>query len=294
MNIKTIIKKIFTVTAGTFLYSMGATAQSKSEATIELSYLKKADGSKSASAMVKAKNNKEKFVSAKNAPVNFYVLEKDGLKLVKSVKTDSKGLAIVSLQNDLPLDDSLYFTIVAKIENDSLYEDVEEKVHYKDANLAINLNPNDTARLLTARVTETDKDGKEIPVKDAELKVYVQRMFGMMPAIEENAIITDENGEATFAFPKNIPGDTTGRITVAARLENNGQFGNVEKTANASWGVILAKEKDPFPRALWEPYAPLPLIITVSTLFGGVWCVYFFIFYQMHKIKREKSIQQST
>ncbi|HLF45710.1 MAG TPA: hypothetical protein VI548_04765 [Chitinophagaceae bacterium] len=289
MNIKTIIKKTFTTVAGTALYCVAATAQGKSEATIELSYLKKADMSKSASAVVKAKNKEEKFVSAKNARVNFYVLDKNELRLIKSADTDDNGVAVVSLQKDLPLDDSLYFTIVAKIENDSLYEDAEEKVHYKDAILTINLNPQDTARLITARVTETAKDGTAMPVKDAELKIYVLRMFGIMPASEENSITTNENGEAIFVFPESIPGDTSGLITVAARMENNELFGNLENKANTSWGIVLEKEIDPFPRALWEPYAPLPLIITVSALFGGVWCVYFFIFYQMWKIKKEKT-----
>jgi len=288
MNIKTIIKKALTVIAGIVVYSAGATAQGKSEATIEFSYLKKADMSKSASAIVKAKNKEEKFVSAKNVLVNFYVLNKTGLQLIKSVKTDYKGVAVISLQNDLPLDDSLYFTIVAKIENDSLYEDVEEKVHLKDAALTINLDLKDTARLITSILTEKGKDGNEKPVRDAELKIYVQRMFGDMPATDENKITTDENGEAIFTFPKNIKGDTTGQITVVAKLENNEQFGNVETKANASWGIILEKEKDPFPRALWEPYAPIPLVITISTLFGGVWCVYFYIFYQMYKINNAK------
>lgn len=296
MNINTIIEKAFTAAAGTVLYCVAATAQDKSEATIELSYLKKADMSKSASAVVKAKNKEEKFVSAKNARINFYVLDKNGLQLIKSANTDDKGEAVVSLQNDMPLDDSLYFTIVAKIQNDSLYEDVEEKVHYKDAGLTINLNLKDSARLITAMLTEKGKDGNEKPVKDAELKISVQRMFGKMPATEDNSITTDENGEATFVFPENIKGDGTGEVTIVAKLENNEQFGNIETEAKALWGIILKKEKDPFPRALWEPYAPIPLIITVSALFGGVWCVYFFIFYQMRKIKKEKPeiIEQPT
>ncbi|TAL40860.1 MAG: hypothetical protein EPN92_13910 [Chitinophagaceae bacterium] len=296
MNINTILKKTFATVASTALYCFAATAQGKSEATIELSYLKKADMSKSVSAVVKAKNKEEKFVSAKNARVDFYVLDKNELQLIKSTNTNEKGLAVVSLQNDLPLDDSLYFTIVAKIQNHSLYEDVEEKVHYKDAGLTINLNLKDTARLITVMVTEKGKEGNDRPVKDTELKIYVKRMFGKMPATEDNSITTDGNGEATFVFPKNIKGDGAGQVTVVAKLENNEQFGNIETEANTSWGIILEKEKDPFPRALWEPYAPIPLIITVSALFGGVWCIYFFIFYQMRKIKKEKTeiIQQPT
>ncbi|HCN85051.1 MAG TPA: hypothetical protein DIT07_15755, partial [Sphingobacteriaceae bacterium] len=252
-----------------------------------LSYYKKADMSKTAVAVITAKNKDGKFVPAKNARVNFYVIHDKEQALLKSVNTDNKGLAVIELQKSLPLGEDLSFTIVAKIENDKLYEDAEEQVHYKDANLTLNLNPHDTTHLVTAKVTEIGKDGKEISVKGAELKFYVQRLFGMMPAAEENTISTDEKGEASFAFPKNIPGDSAGVITVAARMEDNELFGNVENKATTSWGTALAIEKDPFPRALWEPYAPLPLVIILAMIFGGVWCTYFFIFFQLRKIKKE-------
>jgi hypothetical protein len=289
-----IIKRTSLAIAITGLFCGIATAQDqsqsqgKSEATIELSYYKKADMSKTAVAVIKAKNNDGKFVPAKNARVNFYAMHDKEQQLLKSANTDNKGQAVIVLQKDLPLDTDLSFTIVAKIENDTLYEDAEEQMHYKDANLTLNLNPHDTARLVTAKVTEIGKDGKEIPVKGAELKFYVQRLFGIMPAAEDNTISTDEKGEASFAFPKNIPGDTAGVITVAARMEDNEQFGNTENKATASWGTVLAVDKDPFPRALWEPYAPLPLVITISTLFGVVWFIYFFIFFQLRKIKKEQ------
>src|SRR5665647_2520573 len=264
--------------------------QGKSEAAIELSCYKKADMSKIAVAVITAKNKDGKFVPAKNARVNFYVMHDKEQQFLKSANTDNKGQAVIVLQKDLPLNDDYSFTIVAKIENNNLYGDAEEQVHYKDANLTLNLNPHDTARLVIANVTETGKAGEEIPVKGAEIKFYVQRLFGIMPALEDNTFSTDEKGEVSFAFPKNIPGDTAGVITILARMDDNEQFGNVENKATESWGTALAVEKDPFPRALWEPYAPLPLVITISTLFGMVWFIYFFIFYQLRKISKEKQL----
>jgi len=263
--------------------------QDKSEATIELSYYKKADKNKTAVAVIKVKNNNGKFVPAKNARVNFYVTHDKEQQLLKSVNTDNKGKAVIVLPQDLPLNEDLSFTIVAKIESDNLYEDTEEKMHYKEANLILNLNPKDTARILTARVIEIGKDGKELPVKDAEIKFYVQRLFGIMPAGEGNTIKTDEKGEASFAFPKNIPGDSDGVITLAARMEDNEQFGNVENKVNTSWGTPLVIDRDTSQRALWEPHAPLPLIIIISTIFGGVWFTYLFIFIQLRKIKKENN-----
>ncbi|TAL68380.1 MAG: hypothetical protein EPN88_07160 [Bacteroidetes bacterium] len=300
MKINSIIKRTFLAIAITGLFCGFALAQEqspsqdKSEATIELSYYKKADMSKTVVAVIKAKNTDGKFVPAQNARVNFYVMHEKEQQLLKRVNTDSKGQAIIALLKDLPLDENRFFTIVAKIENDSLYEDTEEQVHYKDANLTLNLNPHDTTRLATAKVTEIGKDGKEIPVKGAEVKFYVQRLFGIMPAAEDNAIETDEKGDASFAFPGNIPGDTAGVLTVAVRMLDNEKFGNVENKAVTSWGTVLASERDPFPRALWEPYAPLPLVITISSLFGGVWFTYFFIFFHLRKIKKEEQLTKSN
>lgn len=292
MKMNSIIKRAaLAITFAGLFYSIvtaqdQSQTQGKNEATIQLSYYKKADMSKIAVAIIKKKED-GKFVFAKDAKVDFYVIHNNEQRLLKSVNTDNKGQAAIMLQKDLPIDDSLYFTIVAKIENDPLYEDAMDQIHYKDASLTLNLNPQDTARLVTAKVTEIGKDGKEIPVKGAELKFYVQRLFGFMRASEDNTISTDENGEASFAFPKNIPGDTAGIITIAARVEDNEQFGNVEKKTTESWGIALAVDKNPFPRALWESSAPLPLVITISTLFGGVWFTYFFIFFQLRKIKKE-------
>jgi hypothetical protein len=261
-------------------------AKGKSEITVDLSYFKKADNSRYAIALIK-KNEDGKFVFAKNTKVDFYAVHDKQQELLKSVNTDNHGKAVIQILKDLPLDDSLYFTILAKIENNELYEDANDQVHHKDANLAMTLDPLDTSRLVTAKVTETGKNGEIKPVIGAEVKFYVQRLFGLMPVAEENGVVTDEKGEASFSYPKMMPGDTAGIITLAARIEGNEHFGNLENKTTQSWGAILPIIKEPFPRALFEPHAPLPLVITISTLFGGVWLVYFFVFYQMRKIKEE-------
>ncbi len=294
MKTNSIIKKsaLAIIFAGLFHIFINAQNQAqgtnKSQSTIDLSYYKKADKSKIAVALVTAQNKDGKFVPVKNVRVNFYSLRNKEEQLLNNAITNSKGQATVSIQKELPLDDSLYFTIEAKIENDSFYKDAQEQMHYKDVNLTLNLNPKDTTKTLVAKITEMSRDGKEVPVKNAEVKFYVRRLFGTMPAAEDNAITTDDNGEASFAYPKSIPGDTLGNIRLVAKMEDNKQFGNVENNTPAPWGKVLVLENNPFPRALWEPYAPLPLVITISTLFGGVWFTYFFIFNQLRRIRKEK------
>ena len=263
-------------------------AKEKSEATIGLSYYKKSDGTRTATALIKTKNKEHKFAPARNAKVNFYAAQEKTQKLLQSVNTNMKGEAILVIGKDFPLEEDKSFTIVAKIENDPLYEDAEEKVHLRDVNLTLSLNAADTGRLATARITEMDKDGNMVPVKGVELKFYVQRMFGTMPAGEGFTVSTDEKGEASFSFPKTIPGNSEGIITAMAKVEDNDQFGNIETGNSVKWGTVLAVDPNPFPRALWEPYAPLPLVLTICILFGGVWSTYAFIFIQIRKIKTEK------
>jgi hypothetical protein len=287
MKIKRLVLPLAILFSGLAIAQDPAKSSEKREATIQLAYYKKADMTRTAVATVKARDKEGKFASTKNARVSFYVTQDKNLQLLQKVVTNAKGQATILLQGNLPVDTGRFFTITAKIENDSLYEDAEEKVRYKDVNLTLTLNPKDTAQNASVLVTQTGKDGKEVPVKDVDVKFYVQRLFGNMPAADDYTVTTDENGTATFKYPKGIPGDTLGNLNVVARIEDNDKFGNIESKTNATWGAPLIVDKDPFPRALWEPYAPFPLVITISILFGGVWITYFIIFSQMVKIKKE-------
>jgi len=274
MKLNHIIKSLAIAITISGSFCLSAIAQdmstAKCETTIELSYYKKPDLTKIAVAVVKVRTNK-KFVPAKNAKVNFYVKVDKELQLLTTTNTDNKGKAIIKLPKELPLDENRAFTIYAKIEKDQMYEDVDEHIRYKEANLSLNLNPFDTAHVVVAKVTEIGKDGKEIPVKDTEVKFYVQRLFGLMPADDDNTVKTNEKGEASFAYPKDIPGDTASVMVVAAKVEDNDQFGNVENKASTTWGTTLAIDANPTTRALWEPKAPLPLILTITLIFSGVW-----------------------
>ena len=264
----------------------------KKEATIQLAFYKKADQTKTAVAIVKARNKAGKFAAAKNISISFYATQDKNLQLLTKVNTNLVGKATVVLPAQLPVDTGENFTITAKIENDSIYQDAEEEMHYKDASLALSLNATDTAHMATALVTRIGKGGNVVPVKGVDVKFYVQRLFGAMAAAEDYTVATDENGKASFQYPKGIPGDEKGNYSVVARIDDNDQFGNVESKTDATWGIPLVVDKNPFPRALWEPYAPLPLVITISTLFGGVWLTYFIIFSLLVKIKKAgKSIK---
>jgi hypothetical protein len=299
VNIRYSIKKVILSVAAIMWLACGissaqdpAPAADKKASAIQLSFYKKADLNKVAVAKVTAKNEKRKFVPAKGVEVSFYILKDKEQTLLKKVNTDADGKAIVLLPKDLPVNDLRQFTITAKVENDKAIEDAKEEASLRESNLIIKLDPADTGRTVTAVLTEQDKNGKSVPVKDVAIKLFVVRLFGVMPASSDATSTTDENGEATFTLPKDIKGDSAGHMTLLAKIEDNDQLGNVEASSIAPWGVPLLAEKDPFPRAMWMPTAPIPLIIVLSVLFFCVWSTYLYLFYQVYKISKFKSAKQ--
>jgi hypothetical protein len=263
----------------------------KRDVSIQLSFYKKADLSRSLIATVKGKSLSNKFLPLTAMKVSFYAQKDNDQVLLNSAFTDIGGKAVIDVPKNLPLDENLGFTIFCEVQNDSVYKDAEEHVRIRDAGLTLTLSSQDTTRTVTAKVMETDKKGNAVPVKGIDVKFYTKRLFGIMPAAEEYSEPTDESGIATFSYPKDIKGDESGSITLVARIEDNESYGNIENRAIAPWGIPLVVDKNPFPRALWEPYAPLPLILTILLLFGGVWSTYFFIFFQLHKISKEGDLK---
>ncbi|HET6768806.1 MAG TPA: hypothetical protein VFH08_15445 [Chitinophagaceae bacterium] len=287
-------KTILAIAASLLFYSASAqadsTGQDKKESSIELSFYKNTDLSKTISALGTTMGKDGKWIPATDVNINFYAQKKSGPILLKSILTDARGIATLPFPDSLLKDEQGVYRILARIENHSLYNDVEEKIEFKEANLILKFNPADSAHQVTALVSETGNDGKEIPVAETEVSFFVQRLFGTMPASEESVISTDNNGEAVFSYPLDIMGDRSGKITLIAKIVDNKLFGTVETKEDSQWGMVLPDERNPFPRALVMPKAPFQLIITLLVIFGGIWSTYFFIFYQLRKISKEEQL----
>ncbi len=143
----------------------------------------------------------------------------------------------------------------------------------------------DTDRVVTAHLLVVDSTGREAPLANATVGVYVQRLFGLMPVGEEHTAVTNEQGDAELIVPPGIPGDPSGQLTIVARVEENEALAGVQGSAVAEFGVPVVPPAEPFPPALWEPRAPFPMILTFSILFGGVWIAYTVVFSQVIGIK---------
>ncbi len=156
------------------------------------------------------------------------------------------------------------------------------------ARLCISVRDADTGYVAVATLTARDPKGNRIPIANATVSFFVKRLFGKMPIAEENTAPTNDSGVAELPFSKNIPLESTGSLTIIALIEDNAYTGPLQATMRGNWGRAVPVVADPFPRALWEPRAPIAMILTFCILLGGVWCTYIFVVNQVVQIKKGK------
>ncbi|MCL4481954.1 MAG: hypothetical protein M1445_04965, partial [Bacteroidetes bacterium] len=128
-------------------------------------------------------------------------------------------------------------------------------------------------------------NGESIPLKETNFNLYVQGLFTKLK-IGECFV---DAGEGTFEFPKNIPGDENGNLKIFVRLEENEEFGDVEKVETAKWGNHRSGFVEPV-RSLWTSGAPIWMITTLIILLAGVWSHYIYAIIQLIKIRKEGKI----
>lgn len=259
----------------------------KKQAMVQLSFYKNAEQSRFIIANVTAKNDSGKLVFVQGIKISFYALGLTGKSFIQEASTNEGGKASIPFPKEIPADTS-GVTIIARIENDKVYDNTEVQASVKEASLVLSLSERDSLKLITAFASETMANGEQRPAPGVEVSFGIKRLFGIMPLGEEATATTDDQGLATFSFPKEIKGDEKGDVVIVGKITDHEIYGNVEATTSTQWGAQLVVEKNPFPRALWEPRAPIVLIVSFSIIFGGIWITYGIVFFQIIKIKREK------
>jgi len=134
--------------------------------------------------------------------------------------------------------------------------------------ISLRLSPGkDSVRMQVSAV----KGNSVTPVKDAGVRLFVKRTFGMLPLDEDK--ITDENGIAGFGIPAGLPGDTSGTIQVLARFTDEDKFGSAGKDTLLQAGVKIIPVSLVEERAMWNIVrkAPLWILLTFSLGVIAVW-----------------------
>lgn len=129
-----------------------------------------------------------------------------------------------------------------------------------------------------------DKDGVQVPIAGASVKLYAKRQFGNLPVDEEK--LTDIKGKVFFASPVKLPGDSIGDVVLLALLTNEEMYGEVTKEASLNIGVPTSNPSLVAERAIWNTMAKAPIWLLIS-YFGVVlivWSVLLYIVLQVRQI----------
>lgn len=175
------------------------------------------------------------------------------------------------------------FSFKAAFAGNDTFGPGETSLDIADVKIILTAEVVDSVNTVKATVNSWDEKGEEVPFKEGELKLYVPRMFSLLPVGD---ITTDEEGYGEFEFPTDLPGGVNGELTIIARIEEHETFGNAEAATPTTWGVKTDVQASKLPRALWSPDAPLWMVITFTILMVGVWYHYGLIVYELIQVKR--------
>jgi hypothetical protein len=203
-------------------------------------------------------------------------------ELITTILTDNKGVARFELSNDMrpKTDRDGMWAFSSEFKgNDTIKPGISE-ITVKDVRLEMVLSLADSIKTISVKAFVND-NGKEKPVSGEVVKLYVPRMFSLLPISE---LTLDETGTASVEFPSDLPGDKEGNLTIIAKFEENATFGNVEKRETIVWGLPTDYSVPTTHRALWTKTAPRWMIYTLSILLAGVWGHYLFALISLIRI----------
>jgi len=122
------------------------------------------------------------------------------------------------------------------------------------------------------------------PLAGLEVKLFAKRYFGNL--MIDKPTDTDVEGRAIFKFPKNLPGDASGKIELVAQLSNEELFGLIKREAEMTIGIPSNKPPLNEPRALWNivQKTPVWLLVTYLVVVLGVWGSILLVMLQLRAI----------
>ena len=233
----------------------------------------------------KLKKNKV-LTPQKNITYELYLDSSTTSNLIGKVTTDEDGKAKSFLPVSLKSawDASPNHTFIVKLGEDEVISD------YSITKTMMTIDTSaDGDRLINVNLKKFD--GKNwVPVPDAEMKVGVDCVGGVLSAGDNPTYTTDSEGNISAEFKReNLPGDPKGNIKIVAKLEGNEEFGNVIAQKEAHWGVPQILDNDFFnKRTLWATRyrTPIWLLAMAYSIIIGVWGTLIYLVFEIVKIKK--------
>ena len=251
---------------------------------MNLAYFKFTDGDKSLTARLYYRDG-TRFINVSDVLVGFYLLTDEDEILLAEVKTNKDGNAILQIAAgyQLPWDSDNYCTFVARFEGNEDGKPANEEIMIKNINIDFDFTEEDGEKFVNVNITEAGDSGQPVPVYDAEVYGYIERMFSLLPFGED---YSDEDGKLIYEFPKDLPGDSLGNLIVVVKIIESDEYGTVEMKKTIGWGIPVDFSESKTLRALWSDEAPIWMALTVFVILAGAWLNFMYAVYKVVKVKR--------
>jgi hypothetical protein len=224
-------------------------------------------------------------IKLRQLKISFVQVTADAEKELGYVITDGFGKAVLNIKTDsLKTDNEGKLQFKAVFAGNKQMEAADGEVIIKRALLQITAVKEDSALSVKVKLVDFGT-GKEVPVPETVVGVYVNRSFKPLKIGEGT---TDENGEATVEVPINLPADAKGNIILLAKLDESENYGNLEASVEQKWGVPVSDKLNELPRALWSAHPPYWMMATFIILMSTVWGHYLVIIVQLFRLRKEE------
>jgi hypothetical protein len=229
-------------------------------------------------------------IKLRQLKITFIQVADDAEKELGFAITDGFGKAFFNIKTDsIKLNKEGKLNFKAVFAGNKHMNSADGDVSIKRARLEITPVKADSTLSVNVKLVDIGT-GKEIPVPETVLGVYVNRSFKPLKIGEGT---TDENGEATVEVLNNLPGDAKGNITLIAKLDENETYGNLETAVVQKWGIPVSDQLNDLPRALWSNHPPYWMMITFIILVSTVWGHYLVILIQLFRLRKEEPAPDS-
>lgn len=221
-----------------------------------------------------------------NAKVNFAAVGKEGDLPVGSAVSNMNGIAVLKLpvKGQYERDDQQLIHFKANYEGTGNYESSEGEFAIKPARLNVSFYEEDSVKYIKVEAFQYDAGGNPTPLGSVDVNLSVPKMFSMLKI---GQISLDSTGVGTTEFTGGVIGDSLGKLTVVASIDEHEVYGYVMGKNTNDWGIhkhLISPDRPS--RELWTPVAPLWMIITLIIMLAGVWGHYVYAIVQLVLIKK--------
>ncbi len=257
------------------------TTQKKSRTRLKMYYEKLPDNEKKFS-IILTKGSGKKTSGIGGAKILLKIPGDENDLEVATVKTNANGEVVFIIEAGylLPENENGYTEILASYNGNDSLRSARKKIEFKDINVEISFNLNDSVKYINVFAFEVDADGNNRPVEGIDMNIGVERLFS---TLFFEKIETDKNGRGSIIFPDDLPGDSKGNVTIVAKIDEDDDYGTITKTAGVDWGMPVDYAVMSNGRSLFGDEAPIWMIFTIFILLAGAW--YHFILATIKIIK---------